>query len=160
MYSMSHTTKITIAVITAFVSIITVITATPMTQASGQFAPIESGAVYTSEDIAAGKAEHLSEIQPFAVTSESMYPLFKVGEMAAMNYSVPFASIEEGDIIVFDSPVGHVSHRVIEIETEEDGSRIITTLGDNNNGISIPGVDTDITAERYIGKVIVTTEEL
>src|SRR5687767_1289094 len=124
--------------------------------AFGQFSNLGSGTVYTNEDIANGKITKLNEIVQFEVTSASTEPTYQIGEMMAYNTSVTFESIEEGDVIVVDATdvIGkYVSHRVIDIDTSEDGSRVVTTQGDNND-ISIEGVDTDITADRFIAKVV------
>lgn len=69
--------------------------------------------------------------------------------------------LKVGDIIVFSSGTGNtpVIHRIIKI-TEENETRIFTTMGDNNNQVLIPsnnllGVDERaITENQIVGKAV------
>ena len=45
-------------------------------------------------------------------------------------------------------------HRIVDIQTDPSGNRIVTTKGDDNS-ITIPGIDTDINSSMYLGKVII-----
>jgi len=61
-----------------------------------------------------------------------------------------------GDIIVFNRPEGGdrvIVHRIVDIDLDADGERIVRTRGDANPG-SIPGTDYPIRQDDYIGKVI------
>ena len=91
----------------------------------------------------------------FRITSESMAPTLEVDDMIVADDSVPFDSLEIGDIIVFDRPSDHervIVMRIVDISTDSQGERTITTKGDANPS-SIPGTDFPITKEEYIGKV-------
>ena len=48
-----------------------------------------------------------------------------------------------------------VIHRIVNIHDYPNGTRIVTTKGDNNGGsISFPPIDVDINSSMYIGKVV------
>jgi hypothetical protein len=60
-----------------------------------------------------------------------------------------------GDVIVFKKPADisvSINARIIDIQTDSVGQRIITTKGDNNLS-PIPGTDFPIKKDKYIGKV-------
>jgi signal peptidase I len=116
------------------------------------------------------------ENYPFTiVTGTSMQPSILPGSVALIA-KVPFNQLQKGDIIVFtprialeeqcdSSPASsltgevgvpcYVIHRIVDIQTNAQGQRILTTKGDNNPGsISSPPIDVDIDQSMYIGKVI------
>ncbi len=115
------------------------------------------------------------ESSPFTiVTGTSMQPTILPGSIALIA-KVPFSQLQLGDVIVHttqdsllapcdSSPAqtltGEVSnpcfviHRIVEIQTDSSGNRIITTKGDDNS-ITISGIDTGINQSMYLGKVIV-----
>jgi signal peptidase len=68
----------------------------------------------------------------YVVISGSMEPTYERGDILVVG-RVDALSIEEGDIIVFDSPFGGIPivHRVYEIKIEGD-NRFFVTKGDNN----------------------------
>jgi signal peptidase I len=102
----------------------------------------------------------------YIVTSNSMVPTLNPGDAALISRDETdlsaFAQLKRGDIIIFEAsaPLSKsendnrtVVHRIMKIETDSGGKRIILTKGDANPS-SIQGVDYHITEESYIGKVI------
>jgi signal peptidase I len=102
----------------------------------------------------------------YIVTSSSMVPTLNPGDAALISRDESdhsaFAQLKRGDIIIFEasSPLSKsendkrtVVHRIMEIETDSGGKRIILTKGDANPS-SIQGVDYHITEDSYVGKVI------
>jgi len=114
------------------------------------------------------------ESSPFTiVTGTSMQPTILPGTIALID-KVPFDQLKLGDVIVhttqlsLESPcdsspastlTGEVSnpcyviHRIVDIRTDPNGNRIVTTKGDDNS-YSIPDIDTGINSSMYLGKVI------
>ncbi len=89
----------------------------------------------------------------YVVSSGSMVPELQVFDVLVVQGNDPFESVEIGDVIVFNRPQGHdrvIVHRVASIITEDPYT--IRTKGDANP-TSIPGTDSPITDEEYIGKV-------
>jgi signal peptidase len=89
----------------------------------------------------------------YVVASGSMIPELQVYDLLVIRAHISFEDIQIGDIIVFDRPTGLdrvIVHRVIEIT--DDDPRTLKTKGDNNIA-SIPGTDSPITEQEYIGKV-------
>jgi signal peptidase len=89
----------------------------------------------------------------YVVASGSMIPELQVYDLLIIQAHTTLEEIQIGDIIVFDRPSGHdrvIVHRVIEIT--DDDPRTLKTKGDNNIA-SIPGTDSPITEQEYIGKV-------
>ncbi|MBU7015157.1 MAG: signal peptidase I [Theionarchaea archaeon] len=92
----------------------------------------------------------------YVVISGSMEPTFYEGDILVVKRADPY-TLEEGDIIVFESPSGGIPivHRVFEVETK-DGVPYYITKGDHNNSLDIyyqfsyPGVP----PERVIGKPV------
>jgi len=115
-----------------------------------------------------------SESDPFTiVTGISMQPTILPGTIALIS-NVPFDQLKQGDVIVFEPQVAteqpcesspgtslmtdvavpcYVIHRIVKIQTENNGERIVTTKGDNNPG-PITDIDTNVTRSRYIGEVV------
>lgn len=100
----------------------------------------------------------------YVVFSDSMVPNINTGDIVVVakedvTSRSSFANLKIGDVIVFLRPSQtnseadrSVVHRVVEIETDSDGSRLIRTKGDANAD-SIPAVDYPITEQNYNGKV-------
>jgi signal peptidase len=67
-----------------------------------------------------------------AILSGSMSPSMKVGDLVVVAPQSP-DDLKVGDVIVFQSPIGNglICHRIIAI-TQEDGSLVFHTKGDNN----------------------------
>jgi signal peptidase I len=130
---------------------------------------IVSGSVtYTTEDIENGKNAYNANIREVPVISGSMEPVYKVGDVLALNNSVQFEDIKVGDVIGVAAAIRNATypeiveadfnatgliHRVVEITIFEDGSRRIELAGDNNNGDQIELQDTHVNKERYLGKI-------
>jgi signal peptidase I len=102
----------------------------------------------------------------YIVTSSSMVPTLNPGDAAVISHDEfdhsAFNQLKTGDIIIFEvsSPLNQsesdkrtVIHRIMEIESDSGGKRIISTKGDANPS-SIQGVDYHITEDSYVGKVI------
>ena len=102
----------------------------------------------------------------YIVTSNSMVPSLNPGDAAIISRDdtehSTFAQLKRGDIIIFEvsSPLSKsendtrtVVHRIVDIETDSGGKRVISTKGDANPS-SIQGVDYHITEDSYVGKVI------
>lgn len=71
---------------------------------------------------------------PMIVLTDSMYPEIQSGDLIICR-ATDAESVEEGDIIAFFDPLSDssiVSHRVVDIVTE-DGGLYFETKGDNNN---------------------------
>jgi signal peptidase I len=99
----------------------------------------------------------------YVVFSDSMVPNINTGDIVVVakedGSRSSFANLKIADVIVFlppsqtNSEAGRlVVHRVVEIETDSDGSRLIRTKGDAN-AHSIQALDYPITEQNYIGKV-------
>ena len=103
----------------------------------------------------------------YVVFSDSMIPNLNTGDIVVVdkeesNSRSSFSNLKIGDIIVFrprsqtiqdQGPGKIIVHRVVEIETDSSGSRVIRTKGDANS-YSIQALDFPITRQNYIGKVI------
>jgi signal peptidase I len=115
------------------------------------------------------------ESEPFTiVTGTSMEPTIMPASIALID-NVPFNKLKLGEVIVFVPQVAegsacdagppltspssetsipcYVIHRIVSIQTLDNGSRILTTKGDNNP-YSYPGIDTNITETMYKGMVV------
>lgn len=107
------------------------------------------------------------------ITGTSMQPTILPGSVALIT-KVPFNQLKVGDIIVFEPQVAlsfpcnsapsssltsetpvpcYVIHRIVLIQNDSQGGRIVQTKGDNNQ-YSIPGYDTNINSSMYLGKVV------
>jgi len=67
----------------------------------------------------------------FAVTSGSMEPELKIGDMI-ITYHKNKDELVKGDIIAFDQGENIITHRIVDIK-EENGIVKYITKGDNNN---------------------------
>jgi signal peptidase I len=114
------------------------------------------------------------ESEPFTIVNGmSMEPTILPASIALID-RVPFDQLKAGDVIVFrpyvstiepcdqqgsNSPANdviipcYVIHRIIAINTYPNGTRVVTTKGDNNPG-PIGGIDTGITQSMYVGEVV------
>jgi signal peptidase I len=102
----------------------------------------------------------------YVVFSESMIPNINTGDIVIVAKEdhetiSSFNNLKIGDIIVFEpgvstkpdnEPDRMIVHRVIAIETDPNGTRLIKAKGDANPN-SIPGVDFPIGIDNYTGKV-------
>lgn len=73
---------------------------------------------------------------PLIVLTDSMYPDIVAGDLIFCRTVDP-DDLSEGDVISFFDPAGNgtvvTTHKIVEILTEEDGSRSFRTRGINNN---------------------------
>ena len=97
----------------------------------------------------------------YVVFSDSMVPNINTGDIVIVakedsSSRSSFANLKIGDIIVFLPPsqitqtqnqLESIVHRVVEIETDSDGSRLIRTKGDANAD-SIQALDYPITERK------------
>ena len=73
---------------------------------------------------------------PMIILTDSMYPEFSSGDLIFC-HTKDVDQIETGDVICFFDPAGSgsttVTHRVIEVTTDENGALAFQTKGDANN---------------------------
>lgn len=78
----------------------------------------------------------IAGIFPMVILTDSMYPELASGDLIFCRCTAA-EDVRVGDVICFYDPAGNgsttVTHRVEEIQTEEDGSLTWTTRGDANN---------------------------
>jgi len=68
--------------------------------------------------------------QAFIITSESMEPEIKIGDIIIVKHTLE-DTIKQGDIITFERNSENITHRVVKIEKIENIKKY-TTKGDNN----------------------------
>ena len=98
----------------------------------------------------------------------SMAPLINPGDVV-VTMPVPASEIKVGDIIIYHIPVEDQrveTHRVTQLTTNADGSIVVQTKGDANNGIdpwlatiTAPTVDRHVATVPYVGQAIRTLRE-
>ena len=92
-----------------------------------------------------GLAYALKTEYPIAsITSGSMWPALKKGDMVLIKGIAGPEEINEGDIIVYENPKGFTIHRVIRINEDT-----VVTKGDANNV-----ADSPVKYEDIIGKTL------
>lgn len=101
--------------------------------------------------------------QTSTMLTGSMSPLINPGDIVVTR-PVPVAEIKAGDIITYHIPVEDQrveTHRVTEITAQPDGTYVVQTKGDANNGadpwlatISSPTVDRHVLTVPYVGGAI------
>jgi signal peptidase len=105
------------------------------------YAGFITGAIYYTPDIL---ARALDTDHPMAsVTSSSMWPTLKKGDLVILKGVSKPEDIRVGDIIAFRHEAGFAIHRVIQVDGES-----ITTQGDAN-----PVPDEPVTFDKVIGRV-------
>lgn len=93
---------------------------------------------------------------PVIVLSGSMYPTFEAGDMILLREVDP-DTIQEGDVICYfadNDKDAAITHRVIEVQTGEDGSPVFVTRGDANNVEDRAAVTVDMVQGKYTGLYI------
>jgi signal peptidase I len=72
-------------------------------------------------------------LKPYVITGGSMTGTIGKGALI-LDRAVPVGSLQVGDIITFRPPNGtaQVTHRIIAIEQQKDGTRVFSTKGDYN----------------------------
>lgn len=95
-------------------------------------------------------------VSPVIVLSGSMYPTFDAGDMIILEKVDP-DEIAEGDVICYffeNDKESAITHRVVEVQEQADGSRIFVTRGDANNTEDRLAVTPDMIQGRYTGVYI------
>ena len=73
---------------------------------------------------------------PMVVLSDSMFPYIEAGDLIICKQADP-ETVKVGDVISFFDPASNgdsvVTHRVVEIQTQDDGTLAWITRGDANN---------------------------
>jgi len=90
------------------------------------------------------------------VSTGAMQPLIQPLDRIKFDSTIPFENLEVDDIIIFYKPSDPrlvLVSRIVDISTESQGERIITTKGDANPQ-PIDGTDFPITKKEYIGKFV------
>lgn len=90
---------------------------------------------------------------PVIVMSGSMYPTFSAGDMILLQETDP-TQIEEGDVICYfadNDKNTAITHRVVDIQTGEDGAPVFVTRGDANNVEDRIGVTPEMVQGKYTG---------
>jgi signal peptidase I len=140
-----------------------------VTGTSMPLAIVESCSMYHSANVFSNFdnwfERHEEKYNKFEITKEQFKEFnlnggFSKGDILFIIGANP-EKLKVGDIILFNSGTKGtpVIHRIIKIK-EEDGEKIFSTIGDNNNGVLIPGnnagqVDErEITEEQLVGKAI------
>lgn len=75
-------------------------------------------------------------MMPMIILTDSMYPEIEAGDLIICKETTPL-SVQVGDIICFFDPAGNgtstVTHRVMEVSTDDNGGLCWITKGDANN---------------------------
>lgn len=73
--------------------------------------------------------------QPVAIVSNSMYPLYQRGDVVIVEHinEENLKRLEIGYIIEYILDGKAITHRIVEISTDQNGQTIYITQGDNNN---------------------------
>lgn len=89
---------------------------------------------------------------PMIVVTDSMKGEFEAGDLLVCK-KINADQVNVGDVICFYDPLSKnnavVTHRVVEIKTDDDGKSIWITKGDANNTEDISGVPQDNLVGRY-----------
>lgn len=110
-------------------------------------------------------SDHLPMVfgySPIIVLSGSMYPTFDAGDMIVLEKVDP-ETIEVGDVICYFAEEGKdtaITHRVMDVQTNEDGEPVFVTKGDANNTEDRVVVSYESVQGRYTGIAISGLGEL
>lgn len=77
---------------------------------------------------------------PLVVESDSMVPFFAQDDLVLIRNGKEGAAYEKSDVICFHSGDVYVTHRIVKIDTDEDGNTVYTTQGDANNTPDVQSV--------------------
>lgn len=104
------------------------------------------------------------EMLLFLTVGDSMLPTYEPDTLLfAYNPNEPghtFEDVKVGDVVVVrndedEEYEDNIIHRVIDVETDEDGERYLVLMGDNNDN-PIEDLDFPVYEERFRGVVVVT----
>jgi len=87
------------------------------------------------------------------VTSGAMEPALRMNDGVIIDETIPFDSLEIGDIIAFYKPTDHNKMIVMRIVAVIDDDPLTFRTKGDANPASIPGTDFPITEEEYIGRL-------
>lgn len=96
----------------------------------------------------------------YVVASGSMVPVLEVHDLLVISKHEKFENVAVGDIIVFNRPSDHnrvIVHRIVSVLNDDPYT--LRAKGDANPA-SIPGTDSPITEDEYLGKVIYVIPEI
>ena len=91
-------------------------------------------------------------IKTFTIISGSMEPNISINDLVIIK-EVDKSEIKEGDIISFKINNEIITHRVKNIETDENGETLYTTQGDANNIQDYNKIKFENIEGKYIGKI-------
>jgi len=95
----------------------------------------------------------LSENLVFTNRSAAMEPTIKIGDLVIADDTIPFDSLEIGEIIMFHPTSDPDRIIIMRIVAEIDDDPLTFRTKGDANPASIPGTDFPITEENYVGKV-------
>lgn len=87
---------------------------------------------------------------PLVVETGSMSPFFNEDDLIIVNGNNDAAAYENEEVICFRSGNSYVTHRIIDVQNADDGSRSYITQGDANN---TPDVD-PVSPEKVLGSYV------
>ncbi|MCL2860040.1 MAG: signal peptidase I [Oscillospiraceae bacterium] len=94
---------------------------------------IYNSLLITKSALGTGGAKDIFGYQAYIITTESMKPTIKVGDVVIIE-NCNENELKEGDIITVQTNAGINTHRIVEITTKADtGETEYITKGDNNN---------------------------
>lgn len=96
------------------------------------------------------KTPDIMGIKTFSIVSESMQPTINVNDIVIVKDSNDY-HIE--DIITFIIDNETITHRIINIETDENGEYVYTTKGDNNDVADVNKIKINQIEGKYIFKI-------
>lgn len=108
--------------------------------------------VFTMVSRVSGKAPSLMGYSVYRISSGSMEPTLKIGEVI-LSKECDVTSLKVGDIITYEGEAGEfkdkiVTHRVVREPYYESGNYYLVTKGDDN-----PADDTPISGDQVLGKM-------
>lgn len=104
---------------------------------------------YTNPD----KLPMVFGVSPVIVMSGSMYPEFNAGDIIFLQKTDPY-TVEEGDVVCYyadNDKNTAITHRVVDVQTQENGDPVFVTRGDANNVEDRVGVTPEMIQGKYTG---------
>ena len=145
-----------------------IIATTPLPSAEGQFqsTPNQPATTYTQTDMQQMQANGTYNIWTTTVLSGSMLPSYEIGATITVDTNVPFETIKEGDVIVFEVKEEYkhlttmsetcdmIMHRVVDVDDAGDLEDMTLTTKGDAAAETIEKVEDNITKDMYVGKVV------